>query len=102
MPSASLQGVHLHLPGYGADGPTLEIFTYHSLEPGPTPVANRPGYGHIAFVVDDVAEAVRAVVEGGGSEFGDVVTTQAGNRSVTWAYVRDPEGNLVEVQSWTR
>jgi len=101
VPQAALQGVHLRLPGFGPDGPTLEIFTYNTLAVAQTPVANRPGYGHIAFIVSDVPEAVAVVVKSGGSQLGEVVTTPAGHRYVTWTYVRDPEGNLVELQSWS-
>jgi predicted enzyme related to lactoylglutathione lyase len=101
VPAARLRGVHLRLPGHGDTGPTLEIFTYHELVDAPPVAANRPGFGHIAFVVPDVAAARAEVLAAGGSAFGDIVTTPAGSRTVTWAYVRDPEGNLVELQSWS-
>ena len=98
---AALRGVHLRLPGHGDDGPTLEIYTY---ENGPQPLptaANRPGWGHIAFAVDDVAAGRQAVLAAGGSAVGDVVTLEtADGRSVTWCYVTDPEGNIVELQAW--
>src|SRR5947209_4224809 len=61
VPGAELRGVHLRLPGCGADGPTLEIFTYSALAEGQPPAANRPGFGHIAFAVPDVAAAQAAV-----------------------------------------
>ena len=98
---AALRGVHLRLPGHGDDGPTLEIYTYeHGLQPRPA-AANRPGWGHIAFVVDDVAAGRQAVLAAGGSAVGDVVTLEtADGRSVTWCYVTDPEGNIVELQAW--
>src|SRR4030095_2403652 len=63
---AELRGVHLRLPGHGADGPTLEIFNYNVLEERPSVAVNRPGFGHIAFVVDDVPSARRAVLAAGG------------------------------------
>ncbi len=31
IPGAHLHGEHLRLPGYGDDGPTLEIFNYNVL-----------------------------------------------------------------------
>jgi predicted enzyme related to lactoylglutathione lyase len=98
---AALSGVHLRLPGHGADGPTLEIYTYeHSLDALP-PAANRPGWGHIAFGVDDVEQARLAVIEAGGGSVGEVVTLQtADGRRVTWCYQTDPEGNIIELQSW--
>jgi predicted enzyme related to lactoylglutathione lyase len=98
---AALRGVHLRLPGHGDDGPTLEIYTYaHGPQPLPA-AANRPGWGHIAFVVDDVAAGRQAVLAAGGSAVGEVVTLETvDGRSVTWCYVTDPEGNIVELQAW--
>ncbi|HWX19713.1 MAG TPA: VOC family protein [Candidatus Binatia bacterium] len=101
VPGARLRGVHLRLPGFGDAGPTLEIFTYSTLAEQLPPAANRPGFGHIAFGVSDVAAARAAVLRAGGSIHGDIVSTQAGSRTVTWTYVRDPEGNLVELQLWS-
>ena len=45
--------------------------------------------------------ALKGVLAEGGSPVGDVVTlTTADGRRVTWCYVTDPEGNVVELQSW--
>jgi len=98
---AALRGVHLRLPGHGPEGPTLEIYTYERNVEATTPVANRVGWGHIAFVVDSVDQAQEAVLSAGGTSVGEVVTLQTTDgRRVTWCYVADPEGNLVELQSW--
>ena len=100
---AHLRGVHLRLPGYGDDGPTLEIFNYNVLEAAGTKAVNRPGFGHIAFAVDDVATAQKAVIEAGGKPVGEIVTLQvATGAKVTWCYVADPEGNIVELQAWSK
>jgi predicted enzyme related to lactoylglutathione lyase len=99
---AALKGVHLRLPGHGDDGPTLEIYTFASTSGGQEPAIDRPGFGHIAFAVADVEDARRRVLDEGGSPVGDVVTlTTADGRRVTWCYVTDPEGNVVELQSWS-
>ncbi len=96
-------GAHLRLPGYGEDGPTLEIYSYNTLEPRPATAVNRPGYGHIAFGVDDVAAARQTVLDAGGCAVGEVVTlTTAIGTKVTWCYVTDPEGNVIELQSWSK
>jgi predicted enzyme related to lactoylglutathione lyase len=102
VPGATVRGVHLRLPGHGADGPTLEIYTYSVEADGPAPQVNRPGFAHIAFQVDSVQEAQRDVLAAGGSAVGEIVTltTTTGAR-VTWCYVTDPEGNIVELQSWS-
>jgi RimJ/RimL family protein N-acetyltransferase/catechol 2,3-dioxygenase-like lactoylglutathione lyase family enzyme len=101
VPGAALDGEHLLLPGHGPAGPTLEIYTYTLLAEGPHPAVNRPGLAHLAFSVDDVTAARTAVLDGGGTPVGDVVTLQLSTGArVTWCYVADPEGNIIEVQSW--
>lgn len=98
---AHLRGLHLRLPGHGPDGPTLEIFTYDSTVAGPGSVPDRAGFGHIAFQVPDVHAAVRAVRAHGGSDLGEIVEVEVpGAGPLTWAYVRDPEGNIIELQRW--
>jgi predicted enzyme related to lactoylglutathione lyase len=101
IPGAHLRGMHLRLPGRGDDGPTLEVFTYDGLLERPPTAVNRPGFGHIAFSVEDVAWARDEVLAAGGKPVGEVVTvTLPGGAQVTWCYVNDPEGNVIELQSW--
>jgi predicted enzyme related to lactoylglutathione lyase len=100
--NAYLRGVHLRVPGYGDGGPTLEIFNYDQLIDGELPAANRVGFGHIAFGVDDVDQALQAVTAAGGSTVGEIVTTQVDGVGVLRVvYARDPEGNIIELQKWT-
>lgn len=102
LPGAHLRGAHLRLPGYGDHGPTLEIFNYAELADAPPAMPNRPGYGHIAFEVDDVLAMRAQVLAEGGRALGDVITsTIATGARVTWCYVTDPEGNIVELQAWS-
>ncbi|MHB1356810.1 MAG: VOC family protein [Anaerolineae bacterium] len=101
IPGAHLRGAHLRLPGYGDNGPTLEIFNYNTLSAVGEKAVNRPGFGHIAFSVDDVSAAQQAVLQAGGQTVGKIVTLQvATGARVTWCYVTDPEGNIIELQSW--
>jgi predicted enzyme related to lactoylglutathione lyase len=51
-------------------------------------------------LLDDIATVRAAIVAAGGSITGDVVTTTAGTRQVSWCYVTDPEGNGIELQTW--
>jgi predicted enzyme related to lactoylglutathione lyase len=100
--NAHLTGLHLRLPGYGDDGPTLEIFSYDQLIEGDLSAANQCGFAHIAFAVDDVDQALQAVIAAGGSAVGNIATTEVdevGRLSVV--YARDPEGNIVELQKWS-
>jgi predicted enzyme related to lactoylglutathione lyase len=98
---AHLAGVHLRLPGHGKDGPTLEIYSYQRMEEDFAPAANRKGLRHLAFAVDDVLSIVQKVQAAGGGILGEVVTREIpGAGRITFAYVNDPEGNIIEVQRW--
>lgn len=109
LPGAHIRGIHLRLPGYGDAGPTLEVFQYDVEEDGLAPLrtlqvrANRLGFGHVAFAVDDVEATRQAVLAAGGGELGKVVSVEvAGAGAITFAYLTDPEGNIVEVQRWEK
>ncbi len=100
--NARLRGVHLRLPGYGDDGPTLEIFSYDQLIERGQPRANECGFGHIAFAVDNVDEALRAVIAAGGGAVGEIAAAEVkGVGLLRVVYARDPEGNIVELQKWS-
>jgi predicted enzyme related to lactoylglutathione lyase len=102
VPGSTLAGMHVRLPGAGADGPTLEIFSYSRLAGGPAAAVNRPGFAHIAFAVASVGDARAEVLAAGGSPVGEVVTTTLANGArVTWCYITDPEGNIIELQAWS-
>ena len=99
--NARIIGVHLRLPGYGINGPTLEIYQYAQNEPKSAPAANREGITHIAFEVDDVDLAIAEVLEHGGSKIGDLTIAEVeGVGLITFVYLADPEGNIIEIQSW--
>ncbi|MEX2029500.1 MAG: VOC family protein [Anaerolineales bacterium] len=101
IPGARLRGVHLRLPGHGPNGPTLEIYSYAPEADSVLPAVNRPGYGHLAFEVASVEEARQEVLASGGRAVGEVVTlTTSAGAHVTWCYVTDPEGNILELQKW--
>ena len=102
VPNAHLRGVHLHLPGYDEHGPTLEIFSYDQLIERDLPKANECGFAHIAFAVDDVDQALEAVIAAGGGAVGEIATAEVKGAGVLRvAYARDPEGNIVELQKWS-
>ena len=98
---ARFSGVHLRLPGYGDDGPTLEIYQYSQNEPKLSPAANREGLGHIAFEVNDVEEATAEVLKNGGTRVGDITSSEVtGVGLLAFVYLADPEGNIIELQAW--
>lgn len=101
MDGAALKGMHLRLPGWGVDGPTLEIFEYERTEDREQAALNRAGFAHIAFAVDDVETARDEVLAAGGSAVGELTVFETSDgRRVTMIYLGDPEGNIIELQKW--
>jgi len=100
---AHLRGIHLLLPGYGAKGPTLEIFEYSRERWSRAPAVNAPGFGHIAFAVQNVGNTLRQVERCGGGRVGERVSADIeGVGRIDFVYARDPEGNIIELQKWER
>lgn len=101
IPNAHLTGEHLCLPGYGDDHPTLEIFHYDTTAGAAERAIDAGGFGHLAFEVDDVEETLRAVLHAGGVQLGEVVhAAYEDGRQAVFVYAADPEGNVLELQSW--
>ena len=101
--NAHITGIHLILPGYEENLPTLEIFQYEKNEENPNARTNRKGFGHIAFKVDDVQEILKKVLLNGGIQVGELVESEIKNAgTVTFVYVRDIDGNIIELQSWKK
>lgn len=98
-----LNGVHLLLPGYNKTGPTLEIFSYNPPLKKQNRKVNTPGITHIAFEVNDVNKVYKKVLKNGGKKVGKIITlTRSDGKEVTWCYVKDPEGNMIELQKWDK
>jgi predicted enzyme related to lactoylglutathione lyase len=99
---AKLQGVHLVLPGHGEKGPTLEIFTYEDMVMQELIMAHHTGFTHLAFEVEDVEKILRKALTKGGRSLGQVTQKEVeGVGLLTFVYFRDPEGNIIEIQSWS-
>lgn len=100
---ARAKGRHLRLPGHGEHGPTLEIFEYADGLELLRPEIARPGFAHIAFEVPDVARKRDEMIAAGGRIYGELVTLDIpGAGRLTLCHVCDPEGNIVELQTWHR
>ena len=98
-----LKGVHLRLPGWGEEGPTLEIYSYNKMEEKLPTKPNRKGYGHLAFEVESVTIILEKIITNGGSKQGEISGKRvAGVGYITFAYAKDPEGNIIEIQNWDR
>lgn len=103
LSNAELEGVHLLLPGHGDSGPTLEIFSYKNMHECESLMANYTGFTHIAFEVEDVESTFRVAIESGGTKLGEITEKVIeGLGALKFVYFRDPEGNIIEIQSWKK
>ena len=102
VPDAHITGIHLALPGQDKNGPTLEILQYDRNLETPESLANRKGFGHIAFRVENVEESLSHLLQHGGSKLGDLIETDIPDSGfLSFVYARDPDGNIIEIQNWT-
>lgn len=99
---AALQGMHLTLPGYENNGPTLEIYQYEQIVDAAKPVPNQKGLGHLAFEVDNVEETLTKALQHGAMKIGKISENYVeAVGKITFIYLYDPEHNIIELQSWT-
>jgi len=99
--NAHLIGIHLALPGYENNLPTLEIFQYDNNLDNLEGFTNRKGFGHIAFKVDNVQEILNKLIQNGGTQLGEVIETEVANAGhLTFVYAKDIDGNIIEIQNW--
>jgi len=93
-----LNGVKLHMIKLsGPDGVLVELLKDYS-HPTPPPERNElcdRGIRHIAFTVADVGESWRIFKENGYEPLSTPVTSPDGKARLL--FVRDPEGNLLEI-----
>jgi catechol 2,3-dioxygenase-like lactoylglutathione lyase family enzyme len=93
--------VHVVHLAFGGDGPRIELFEFAS--PAGGRHISRPadvGFGHVCVVVEEGLEDVlqRLVAAGGRPVTGEPVVIDGGaNAGGRAMYVRDPDGNVVEL-----
>lgn len=94
---ADIYSIWLALPD--DPGPFLEILEYTPTLNRGRPEVNAPGFGHLAFLVNDLNRVLRDVLRCGGAMQGEVTNFGSAEAPVLIVYVRDPEGNLLELES---
>lgn len=93
---AEIVGEHLLVPGYGEEGPTLELLSYRPIGKNIELECYDMGFSHICFEVPerDISAALERLVQYGGR----IVSTFENPHGERVAYCRDPEGNIVEIR----
>ena len=98
VPNCEIYSVWLALPG--VETPFLEIHQYRELSDSSLPLVNQPAYGHIAFEVEDIRAMRDEIIRAGGSDQGKITRLGPDDASFLAVYMRDPEGNLIELEEF--
>lgn len=97
-PGANVRMAWLSFPGASEGHPLLELYQLVDWD-GSWPY--EPGQGHVAFEVEDVESVAELVLGAGGAKLGEIVEWRAPSGNVArFVFLRDPEGNMVDV--WAR
>lgn len=96
VPNCEIHAAWLSLPGVA--GSFLEIFQYRDFHDRPAPPVKQPGFGHICFEVENIRATCAAVIAAGGTPVGEIVDLGTPQSPVYCVYLRDPEGNVVELE----
>ncbi len=64
----------------------------------PPPAVNELGFAHLAFDVGDLQATIEKVLQSGGSMQGEVINFGTQQQPYFVVYVRDPEGNILELE----
>jgi catechol 2,3-dioxygenase-like lactoylglutathione lyase family enzyme len=98
VPNSEISSIWLTLPG--VDGPFLEIHEYGETRDRSPPFVNQPGYGHLAFEVNDIGAARDEIVRAGGQGQGEITSVETADAIFLAVYMRDPEGNVIELEEF--
>jgi catechol 2,3-dioxygenase-like lactoylglutathione lyase family enzyme len=96
LPQSEILSIWLTLPG--VDGPFLEIHQYKDRQERAVPEVNEPGYSHLSFQVEDIHATRALILQSGGTELGEITDFGTADASILLVYIRDPEGNIIEIE----
>ncbi len=95
LPDTGIYSIWLEFPSNHE--PFLEIMEYTQTLNRGVPAVNEPGFGHLAISVPDLDKAVDDVLRFGGSFQGQVTNFGTEEKPHMIVYVRDSEGNILEL-----
>ncbi|CTQ54576.1 methylmalonyl-CoA epimerase [Roseibium album] len=96
LPNSNIYAIWLELPD--DQGPFLEIMQFkETVERQPSAI-NETGYSHLAFEVLNLQHSIDRVLRLGGRLQGEVTNFGTQEEPNLIIYVRDPEGNVLELE----
>ena len=99
--NVKVQGAHLSLPGFDQNGPMLELLQYDKLLQSEKRSPNHTGIGNLSFRVESLEETIEKALQFGAEIQGKISSTHIEHiGQLSFIYLRDPEGNLIELQEY--
>ncbi|EEA93207.1 VOC family protein [Pseudovibrio sp. JE062] len=96
LPNSEILSIWLTFPD--CDTPFLELHQHAATEDRGVAPVNATGFGHLAFQTPDLHALITKVLSAGGSKQGEVTNFGTSDRPHLIAYMRDPEGNILELE----
>ncbi len=96
LPNSEIYSIWLKFPNL--EQPFLEIHQYKVTHDRPQPRVNEPGFAHLSFETDDINAALAATIDAGGAPLGEVTDFGSDDSPFLIVYLRDPEGNILELE----
>ena len=78
------------------NGFVLELFQFSDMLPAQEQIWNIPGYHHICIIVDNLPELYTKMAADGIEYF--FAPSPMGNSEHHWVFLKDPDGNMIELQ----
>ncbi|MEH0291435.1 MULTISPECIES: VOC family protein [Agrobacterium] len=96
LSNSEIRTVWLRFPEL--EQPFLEIHEHRVTHPREQPRVNEPGFGHLAFQMEDISATLSSIIEAGGAQIGQITDFGTPEMPYLIAYARDPEGNVLELE----
>ncbi|MBO9136635.1 VOC family protein (plasmid) [Rhizobium sp. B230/85] len=96
LPNSEIRTIWLKFPEL--ERPFLEIHEHTTTHHRDQPRVNEPGFGHLAFQMEDIRDTLSKIIEAGGAQIGEIIDFGTPGMPYLIAYARDVEGNVLELE----
>lgn len=96
LPNSVIYSIWLKFPEQ--ETPFLEILEYESSRIRAIPRVDELGISHLSFQLEDIHSTMTKVLEAGGSSLGEITNFGTSDEPFLIVYMRDCEGNILELE----
>lgn len=96
QPNSEIYSIWLKFPAQ--EKPFFELLEYKSSTDRPEPQVDEHGFRHLSFETNDIQTTITKIFEAGGSRLGEITNFGTTDEPFLIVYVRDCEGNILELE----